>query len=90
MPVAIDAKAPSTKPIAITKSDSTDLSTSGIRAIYVGTSGDLAVIGVDDATNSGAGTAVTFKSVPSGSIVPVTPKRVMSTGTTAADLVGLV
>lgn len=53
------------------------------RAIYVGTGGDLALI-------DSAGNAVTFRAVPAGSVLPVRARAVRITGTTAADLVGLV
>lgn len=79
---------PSSKPVAITKGDGTDLSTSGIRGIYVGGTGDVVVIGLNDTTSGGNGTAVTFSAVPAGTILPVVPKRVMD-ATTATNLVGL-
>lgn len=85
---ATASSAPASKPVAITKSDSTDLSSSGIRGIYVGGAGDVVVIGLNDTTNAGAGTAVTFVGVPVGTILPVVPKRVMA-ATTATNLVGL-
>lgn len=52
------------------------------RAIYVGGAGDvkLTLIG---------GAEVTFKSVPSGTILPVRAKKV-SSDSTATDLIGLV
>jgi hypothetical protein len=50
--------------------------------IYVGTGGDVAV-----KTNQGA-TAVTFKNVPTGTIIPLRIVQVMSTNTTASDIVG--
>ncbi len=52
------------------------------RAIYVGTGGDIAL-------TMKSGSAVTLKSVPSGSIVPVRATEVAATGTTASNLVGL-
>lgn len=67
--------------IAITKSD-TQMTTQ-CRAIYVGTSGDLAV------KFSGDGTAITFKNVPSGTLLPLSATHIMSTNTTASDIVAL-
>jgi len=73
---------------AITKSNTTNFLTGeGLevpKAIYVGTGGDLAVQLVDD-----AGT-VTFKNVAGGSVLPIRVQRVLETGTSAADIVGLV
>ena len=65
---------------AVTKSDSTSLD---FNAIYVGTGGDVAISA--DATS----TAVTFVGVQAGSILPMKGKRIMSTNTTASDMVWL-
>lgn len=51
------------------------------RGIYVGTSGDLAVIMGD------SDTAVVFPSLAAGVIHPINPHTVESTDTTAADIV---
>jgi len=67
---------------AITPSDTVDLSRV-TRGIYVGVSGDVAIIGEKD------NAAVTFKNAAAGSILPVRAKRVMSTNTTATNLVSL-
>lgn len=86
---SVASTSPSSKPVLITKNDTTDLTTSGIRGIYVGGAGDVRVIGLGDTTNSGAGTAVTFLAVPAGTILPIVPKLVMASGTTATGLIGL-
>lgn len=65
---------------AVTKSDSTVLA--GVRALYIGVTGDVAVM------PRGSSTAVTFKAVPVG-ILPVQVSKVMSTNTTATDIVAL-
>lgn len=52
------------------------------RALWVGTGGDVAVVDED-------GTSATFKNIASGSLVPIRPVQVKSTGTTAADIVAL-
>lgn len=70
------------KCFAITKNDSADLAFV-TRGIYVGGSGDLAVI--LDADSS----AVTFVGLAAGVIHPLAVKRVMSTGTTATSIVGV-
>lgn len=76
---------PAIKAVAVTKSDSTNLTFGGQlpRALYVGGAGDLAVKVGDDIT------AVTLVAVPAGSIVPVCAKNVMSTNTTATNIVAL-
>lgn len=51
--------------------------------VYVGVSGDVAVVpALQD-------TSVTFKNVPQGTILPVKVKKVLSTGTTATDMVAV-
>lgn len=62
----------------VTKSDSTALQ---FRAVYVGGAGDVAI------KHTEAGDAVTYVGVPAGTILPVSGVRVMSTGTTATDMV---
>lgn len=68
---------------AITPNDGADLATN-TRGIYVGGTGNLAVILEDDTS------VVTFMAVPVGSLLPIRVKRVNSTGTTATNLIGLV
>lgn len=70
---------PSGNAAAITANDTTVIP--DLRSIYVGTGGNLQV--------KFNGTTVLFKNVPSGAILPIAPTIVMSTNTTAADLVGL-
>ena len=72
--------APAGDAFAVTPSDATHLHAN---ALFVGTSGDVTVV-------TEAGTTVTFKNVPTGSILPVRVSQVKSTGTTASDIVGLV
>lgn len=63
---------------AVTKSDSTVLD---FNAIYVGGAGDVAI------KHTEGGSAVTYPSVPAGTILPVSGVRVMSAGTTATSMV---
>jgi hypothetical protein len=63
---------------AVTPSDSTDVSFFGF---YVGITGDVAV-------TTAKGTVVTFTAVPAGQIIPVAVSKIMSTNTTATDIVG--
>ena len=66
---------------AITAHDSTNFG-APCRGIYVGTGGNVAVVGLD-------AVAVTFTNVPSGAILPVQAIRVNSTNTTASNMVAL-
>ncbi len=70
-----------TKGVAITKHD-TNVQPM-FAAIYVGVGGDIKV-------KDKAGTTVTFKNVPTGSILPIAEvELIYSTDTTATDMVGL-
>lgn len=53
------------------------------RSLYVGVGGDVSV------QMQGTGTAVVFKNVPTGSILPIRVKRVNSTATTATNMVSI-
>jgi hypothetical protein len=64
---------------AVTPSDSVDLAP-GVRAIFVGTGGDIALVGEDDNVE-------VLKNVADGMIIDVSPKRVNDTDTTADDIV---
>lgn len=66
----------------IVPDDGTDLAKT-TRALYVGTTGDLAVI-------AASGAQATFTGVPGGTVLPLSVARVLATGTDAGDLVGLV
>lgn len=64
---------------AVTPNDSTVVE---FRALYVGGFGDVVVKMVGDSV------AVTFSSVPAGTILPIAVQRVMA-ATTATNIVGL-
>lgn len=68
---------------AITPSDSSDLAEL-TRAIYVGTGGNIVLTSARD------NGPVTFRNVPSGSILDLRVRAIAATGTTASDIVGLV
>jgi hypothetical protein len=74
---------PSSSAFSITPNDDADI-TYPIRAIYVGTGGDLQVILQDDTVE------ILFANVLGGSCLPLQIKRVMASGTAASDLVGLI
>lgn len=82
----IEALAPAGVAFAITPSDGADLA-DVTRGIYVGVAGDVAVSMIDPTTNKLA--SVTFKNANAGMVIPIITKRVLSTGTTATNLVGL-
>lgn len=84
MAIGGDFSAPATTVVAVTPSDSTDLT--GARAFYVGTAGDVAIKTIHGASNT---TAVTLSSVPAGAIVPIQVTRIMSTNTTASNIIAL-
>jgi hypothetical protein len=72
--------------VAITPSDSTDLTIKPTRAIYIGDGSacNVAVRMADDGT-----TATTFASVQPGTLLPIQVNRVMSSSTTCASIIGL-
>jgi len=75
---------PATKAVAVTKSDATVVD---FASLYIGGAGDVAV----EARNmSGTAANVTFKAVPAGTVLPIACTKVLSTGTSATDIVGLV
>lgn len=65
----------------VTKHDTNEL-TRVSRALYVGGTGDVAVVMLE-------GSAVTFVGVPAGALLPIRVKKVMSTGTTATTIISL-
>jgi hypothetical protein len=73
--------APARGGFAVAPSDSVDLPHE-TRGIYVGGSGDLALLLVD-------GSAIVLAGIVGGSLVPVRATRVKATNTTATLLVGL-
>ena len=83
-----------TKATEITKSDTINADKKlNSAALYVGTGGDLKVI-IAGTVKAGGGfpeasQAVTFKNIPDGSFTPVIVDYVLSTGTSAGDLVAV-
>ena len=66
--------------VAVTTSDSAKIPYP--RALYVGVSGDVAVV------MKGKSGSVVFKGAPVG-ILPIRPVQVLATGTTATDILAL-
>jgi hypothetical protein len=68
--------------LAVTPSDSTDLTYSTCRAIYVGGDGNISLVDGNAAT-------IVFTGVTAGSILPVQTARINATGTTATSIIAL-
>lgn len=68
---------------AVTPANS-DLPSGVTRALWIGGTGDVAIVAENDGT-----TAVTIVGVPAGTLLPVRAKRVNSTNTTATAIVAL-
>jgi len=73
---------PASHGFAISPSDSTLLPET-TRGLYVGTAGDIALLML-------SGESLTFAAVPAGAVLPLRLTKVMATGTTADNIVGLV
>lgn len=82
---ADNVAAPARHAVAVTPSDTADLPDTP-KGLYVGTGGDVVLVAAD-APAGAAGTA--FRSLPGGALLPVRARRVLASGTTAADLVAL-
>ncbi len=76
----LEATQPAFKLAAVSKSDSTIVN---CRALYVGGTGDVAILAIGDSV------AVTFYTVPAGAILPVACAKIMSTNTSATNMVAL-
>lgn len=81
MSATIDQVVPILGGAAVTPSDTVDLAPAA-RALYVGVGGAIKV----DTLN---GSTLTFAGVSGGCILPVSVKRVYSTGTTASSIIAL-
>lgn len=75
-------QAPATNAFAVVPDDAVDLAET-TRAVYVGVGGNVAVLMRD-------GNAVTFRNVYDGALLPIRVARILATGTTASDILGLV
>ena len=72
---------PASRAFAITPSDLTVLQ--GVRSLFVGGAGNLAVLMREDSA------PVTFVSVGAGSFLPIEVSKVLATGTTATAILAL-
>ena len=73
---------PASNAASVTPNDGVDLAYTS-RGLHVGGGGDIAVY------MPGGTTAVVFKSVASGSLIPIRVDRVLAAGTTATDIVAV-
>lgn len=76
----IYASGPAYDAATVTASDSTHLG--NVRSLFIGGDGNVAV-------TTAKGTTLTFTGVVAGSILPVMVTKVLSTGTTATNIVAL-
>ena len=74
--------APARRCFSIEPDDAVELSTVP-KAFYIGTGGDVVIRAADSAAD------VTLRNVPSGMILDIRPAAIRASGTTAADIVGL-
>ena len=68
--------------VSVTPNDTVDLAIAPTKGLYVGVSGNIAVIMADD-------TEVTIVALAEGMIHPISVKRVKSTGTTATSILAV-
>lgn len=72
---------PMAEAFAITPNNSNDFAQT-TRSLYVGGAGNVAIM-------SASGANTTFVAVPVGTVLPIRAQRVLFTGTTATNLVGM-
>lgn len=73
---------PGRRLIVITPDDDNEI-TQTPRALYIGGTGNIAIIAIDDSE------PVVFVNVPAGTVLPVSVSKVMDTSTTATFIVGI-
>ena len=83
MPINATTAGPASFGFAITPSDTVDLPYA-VKAIYIGTTGNVVAIFQDSESQ------VTLKSLQGGSLYPFQLKRILATGTSATDIIGLI
>jgi hypothetical protein len=79
-PGAIDG--PAISAFAVTPSDTDELA-KVTRGLYVGVAGDVVAVLIGDSAS------VTFKALAAGVVHPLRVRKVLSTGTTATNLLGM-
>lgn len=86
MPSSFEEISPAGYAWSVTPADGSDL-IKHTRAIYIGGDGNVACETFDPTTNKLAN--VTFIGLVAGTVLPVRTKRILSTGTTATNLIAL-
>lgn len=82
MAIGGDFSGPGTAIVAVTKSDTTDLT--GARAFFY--TGSVANIAIKTVHGASAATAVTITDCPANVIIPIQITRIMDTNTTATQI----
>ena len=77
---------PALDAVAVTPNDSTEINP--CRALYIGSGGHIKGVMSGDFAGGG-GETVVFQSVASGTIIPISVKKVMDTSTNASNIVAL-
>lgn len=81
MPMSLEYMSPTSSFVAVTPSDTAEVKAGKkFKSLYIGTTGNVAVPNVD-------GTSVVHVGVPAGAILYVVGEKVLSTGTTASNIV---
>lgn len=75
------SEAPAQSAEAITPNDSNLIGP--FRSVWVGGAGNVAALLVEDSA------PITFNAVPAGTLLPIAVKKIMATGTTATNILGL-
>lgn len=75
--------APACDGAAVTPSDTVDLTIKPTRGLWVGGGGNVAVL------MSALGTSLVFQNVGAGVLLPISVTRVLTTGTTATNILAL-
>lgn len=86
MPSSFEEISPAGYAWAVTTSDSIDIA-KHTRAIYIGGDGNVACEMFDPTTNKLS--TVTFVGLVAGIVLPVRTKRILTTGTTATNIIAL-
>lgn len=76
---------PSRAAAAVTPSDTVDFTPTYAKRLYIGTTGDVAVIPVNNYALANT-TPVIYHAVPAGTYLNIQVARVMATGTTASNI----
>ena len=79
------SESPARNGYAVTPHDTNEIGTYEPKALYVGTGGTIKIVLVGDPDAS----VLTFTNVPNGTLLPIRPRIIQSTGTTASGMIAL-